>query len=372
VNGNGASNGNGNGNGARKDGYSTFDLDAEAADDERTPLLTIATNNSGTIRTPRSVRRPPTRSSRPQHYPRRRQGMLARFAGCVAILAMLFLLIFGIVGFLFIITTPLIDVMIHEIQSPLASETEMMFDLKIGATNPNLLPISVSECDFNVFAKSKYVGTEKWWRDHPDGDWADEPLPSRSKEDGMEVGAQDDFKVPKIPGIFPSDPDDDDDTDDDSTKQTMLLGRVFHFDNTLTFEPSFWHRHNHNSTGAIRLQKPGNHTELGGSERWERVVLHEFELIVRGTLRYLIPLGGKEFRVNVGARVLVDPREESGPGEGEGKPPGKGKKPKEGEVNIRGGGGRRKWKVTVLPFEEEESVVERLKRRVFARLLRTL
>lgn len=371
-----ASNGNGHG---PSHGYVSYDLDAEGGDDERTTLIN---NSTGTVRTPRSIRRPPTRDQRPAKYPRRRQGMLSRFAGCVAIIAMLFLLVFGIVGFLFIITTPLKAVQIYEIQSTLASETEIMFDLKVGAVNPNLLPITVSDIDLNIFAKSKYVGTEKWWRQHPDGPWADEPLPPR-KMSPTEVrriraasgGIPEDFlpRHPKIPGSWPG--DDEDEDDDETNRQTMLLGRVFNFDAPLNFDPSFLRRHVHNSTGAIRISHPGNHTELGGSERWERVVLHTFDLIVRGTLKYTIPLGGTAYVTNVGARVTVDPQVDVRPGPGEGKDPEDGgdkKKKEDSDVGIANH--QPKWKVTVHPLEEEEegSVRERLKRRVFARLLKVL
>jgi hypothetical protein len=302
--------------------------------------------------------------------------MLTRFAGCIAIIAMLFLLVFGIVGFLFIITTPLSHVEVYGIQSVIASETEIMFDMKVGAINPNLVPISVEDVDFIVFAKSKYVGTEKWWRDHPDGEWAEGPLPPKRElhveESGRKlsttvIDAEENF-LPSIPGSWP---DDDLDGDPD-TKKTMLLGHVFHFDNPLTFEPSFLKRHVHNSTGAIRINHPGNHTELGGTERWERVVLHEFDLIVRGTMKYTIPLGGKSFTVNIGARVTVDPQKDEGPGPGEGEGPKNGNDEKNKDletVQVSQMGTRLSF--TVHPLEEGPAH-ERLKRRVWARILRAL
>jgi hypothetical protein len=309
--------------------------------------------------------------------------MLTRFAGCIAIIAMLFLLVFGIVGFLFIITTPLTHVTIQEIQSVLASEQEIMFDLKVGAVNPNLLPIQIADVDFNVFAKSKFVGTEKWWREHPDGDWAEEPLPPkklspvdmkrRRRRRAAMVDAQENF-LPSIPDQFP-------DLDEPDTKQTMLLGRVYHFDNPLQFDPSFLKRHVHNSTGAVRISEPGNHTELGGSERWERVLLHEFDLIVRGTLKYTIPLGGRSYITNVGARITVDPAKDEAPGSGEGKDPkggddGDKKKETPDAVDIsRAPAAGRRWSFQIHSLEEEEgeeTMKARLQRRVWTRLLRAL
>jgi hypothetical protein len=38
------------------------------------------------------------------------------------------------------------------------------------------------------------------------------------------------------------------------------------------------------------LSSPGNKTEAGGTERWERVLQHPFELTVRGIIKYQLPL----------------------------------------------------------------------------------
>ena len=83
----------------------------------------------------------------------------------------------------------------------------------------------------------------------------------------------------------------------------MLLGHVHQFDNPLTFDGSFWRRQAHYSTASLRLNKPGNQTELGGTERWERVLQHPFDLIVRGVLNYQIPLGGAKHKASVSSRV---------------------------------------------------------------------
>jgi hypothetical protein len=298
-----------NGSGRRETGYTSYDMDAEGGDDEGTPLI-----GTGTVRTLRGTKRaPPQQASRPprylDHYQSGGRSILRRFAGCIVLLVMLLLLIFGAVAFLFAISTPLANVSIIEIQAVLASEQEIMFDLVVGAMNPNLLPISVGDMDINVFAKSKYVGSEKWWREH-----GDEPMPPfesrRRRKNRIGTGypgevEEEDWRGsesdPWNPMPQPDEPE--------SNRQTMLLGRVDHFDNPLTFDGSFWKKHEHISTGSLRLSKPGNHTELGGSERWERVLLHPFELIVRGTLKYKIPLGGHSFAANVGNSVLVHPEE---------------------------------------------------------------
>jgi Vacuolar segregation subunit 7 len=298
----------------REIGYSSYDMDDEPADDERTPLV-------GTVRGPRSGPRTP-RSTRQRYpnaisYPRHRRSILSRFAGCIVLIVMLLLLAFGVVGFLFAISKPLTDVRIIEIEHVLASEQEIMLDLVVEAVNQNLLPINIADMDVNIFAKSKYVGSEKWWRDHPNLPASEEPLEEepleeenftrrrryrsgeKSERDGGFHAFDDDSSDP------PRGPPKDDDSA--GNKQTMLLGHVYKFDNPLSFDGSFWRRHSHYSTGSLRLNQPGNKTELGGTERWERVLQHPFNLVVRGVLKYSIPLGGSKFSTPVNAEILVHP-----------------------------------------------------------------
>jgi hypothetical protein len=89
----------------------------------------------------------------------------------------------------------------------------------------------------------------------------------------------------------------------------MLLGRIFHFDQALAFEGSPIKRHPHFSVGELRLAHPGNKTEAGGSQRWEEVLKHPFELIIRGVLRYQLPISSRVLSAAVGASVLVHPED---------------------------------------------------------------
>jgi hypothetical protein len=280
-------------------GYSSYDMDAEGGDDERTPLM-------GTVRTTRSARRSTLQTARPrypEHYPRHQRSLLSRFAGFIVLLVMLLLLAFGVVGFLFAISTPLANVKIIEIQSLLATEQELMFDLVVGAMNPNLLPINVVDMDVMVFAKSKYVGSEKWWREHGNEGFPAKETPTlrKSRTQRLQDYADDALHAKDDPS------DDPPYKDEPGENRTMLLGRVYQFDNPLSFDGSFWRRHSHYSTGSVRLSHPGNRTELGGTERWERVLLHPFEFIVRGTLKYKIPLGGRAYAANVKSNTTIHP-----------------------------------------------------------------
>lgn len=288
------------------------DLDIEGeGDDERTPLV-------GTVRTPRSARlhgrRYATDSlrSNPSYYdsPHHAHSLssrsssssrLSRFGGFLFGLVIFILVVLGAVGFLVMSNKPLYGFEVDRIENVLASEQEIMLDLLVGAINPNVLGVTVSEMDLNVFAKSKYVGPiggghTVWTKrrkairqtdyQDPDGHWH--------------------------PGTSPDDKHGGEDTGTDPIEgdsQTMLLGRIFHFDSPLIFDGSPIKRHTHLALGELRLQHPGNKTETGGSERWERVLQYPFELILRGVLKYQLPVSSKMQSAAIGASVYVHPEE---------------------------------------------------------------
>jgi len=309
-------NGNGNGNSSKKNGeYSMYDMDNEGtADDERTPLI-------GTVRVPRTrtPRRPNSASLRQlEHYQRRRSGgWFHRFAGCLVLSILLLVLIFGAVGLLFATTKPLYGVGIREIQNVIASEQELMLDLFVEAINPNIIAVTVADMDVNLFAKSKHLGTDKWWHDHHGAPFdstslrdRDPPrrLPPNDPQPHHVLPSLHDQDIRTSGGIDEgTDPIEDPEEGD---SQTMLLGRIFHFDSALNFDGSPVKRHPHYSIGEVRLQKPGNKTEAGGTERWERVLQFPFELIVRGILKYQLPLSTRIHTVPISGSYMYDPEEE--------------------------------------------------------------
>lgn len=286
--------------------YSAYDIEGGdgLADSEETPLLgTVKTPR--TPRTPRTPKRPLSASLRQMEWEelRRRRSWIRRFAGCIIMTIMLLLLIFGAIGLLFVTTKPLYHVGVREIQNVLASEQEIMLDLLVEAINPNVIAVSVTDMDVNIFAKSKHVQSEKWWREHgplPNPEWDSghrrlRPLPYPGNED-------DSVHTSGFPWDW-----DDPSEDPANDAQTMLLGRIFHFDSALSFDGSPVKRHPHFSAGELRLAKPGNKTEAGGTERWERVIQFPFELIVRGILKYSLPLSGHVRTAPIGASVVVHP-----------------------------------------------------------------
>jgi hypothetical protein len=282
--------GNGHGNGSKKSvEYSAaFDMDAEnVADDERTPLIP---SRSPRVKTPR--RRNSTTLRQLERRHRHDGGWCRRFAGCLVLSILLLVVVFCAVGLVFATTKPLTSLMVRDIQNVVASQEEVMLDLIVNAVNPNIIGVTVLDMEISLFAKSKHVGSDTWWREHGNGphdneeDW--KPI-SDERTEGTTAGV--DEGTDPIVG----------------EPRTMLLGRISHFDSPLNFDGSFFHRHRAESIGELRLSHPGNKTEAGGSERWEEVLQYPFELIVRGNFKYTLPLSTQEFKVPVTASHYYDP-----------------------------------------------------------------
>lgn len=208
-----------------------------------------------------------------------------------------------------------------------------MLDLSVRATNPNLFPVAIDDMDMNIFAKSRFVGTDKLWRDQG-SDWSDFPrvgdsrrrarLASLARCAGSSGCLLNETGLSKRMGYKNGGVDKGTDpipTDPAGDPQTMLLGRVFRFDSPLTFEASPWNYVSSTSKGQIRLARPGNKTEEGGTERWERVLQHPFELIVRGVVKYQLPLSSRFLSASVSSSVQVVPdKGDNGTGDGNDKP----------------------------------------------------
>ncbi|KAI4953226.1 hypothetical protein J4E86_006767 [Alternaria arbusti] len=284
--------GNGHSNGSKKSGEfsAAYDIDAEnIADDERTPL--IQSGRSPRARTPRQRNTATIRQLERRHH--RDGGWCRRFAGCLVLSILLLVVVFCAVGLVFATTKPLTSLVVRDIQNVVASQEEIMLDLIVNAVNPNIIGVTVSDMDISLFAKSKHVGSDSWWREHGNG-------PHDNVEDWRPI-EEDAIPDVSITGV-------DEGTDPiEGEPRTMLLGRIAHFDSPLNFEGSFFQRHRAESIGELRLSHPGNKTEAGGSERWEEVLQYPFELIVRGNFKYTLPLSTQEFKVPVTATHYYDP-----------------------------------------------------------------
>jgi len=159
-----------------------------------------------------------------------------------------------------------------------------MFDLTVKAHNPNIVVVTVDQANLEIFAKSEHAGTDSdWWKVPQD---------------------LDDFHVLDDPI--------NDLPDDDAVRPNVLLGRIAVFDSPLTFEGSLFHKGTSSSSGEMQLSYPGNGTS-GGSERWERIYQDEFDLIVKGVVKYSLPLSTRVRSATVSGRTHVTPNSANDP-----------------------------------------------------------
>lgn len=285
-------------NGAKKG--DVFDVYDDVADDERAPLM-------NSVRVNRRGRRPHTSGFRSSEYFDQDQDQVernyfGRFGGCLILGLVALIICVGVATFVVGLSQPLLNVKIRHLQNILASEQELMLDLHVDAVNTNIFAITVSDLDINLFAQSAYAGTSSEWQyKHHNLRWA-----TRANEDELE-----DSGFPFGWPHFGTDDGVDEGTDpiDDpeSGLQKMLLGRILEFDSPLTFEASPVRRTRSSSVGEIRLAKPGNKTEVGGTQRWERVLQHPFDLIVRGVIKYQLPLSSKIRSAKIASKAKVLP-----------------------------------------------------------------
>ncbi|KAF9882101.1 phospholipid metabolism enzyme [Colletotrichum karsti] len=259
--------------------YDADDTTTTGADDERTPLLTAS------VRSGRRARRHPAnlRNLESQSY-RQQPSYLNRFAACLVVTMMLLLVITGAIGFMFATSQPLTDIQLVSIKNVLASDPELMFDLTVKAHNPNIVVVSIDQANIEIFAKSPHAGTDfDWWKRPHEGD----------------------------PDMHIRDDPPDDPPDDDAAPN-MRLGTITEFDSPLSFEGSFFNKGVSASTGTMRLHLPGNHS-AGGSERWGRIIQDEFDLIVKGVVRYSLPLSQRVRSAPISGRATVKPNSANDP-----------------------------------------------------------
>jgi hypothetical protein len=285
----------------KSEGYG-YDVDDGAADDEGMPLI-------GSVRVNRSrhSRRPNSGSIRQMEYMGvERRDCFARYGAFFLVTFLFLIMCVGGGTLIGALSRSLLKVSIVGIENVVASEQELMFDVNVRATNPNLFALAISELNVDIFAKSGFAGTAAEWRE---GESRPHALQSRrwgTREAEDQVA---DRTVGHAEGVDEgNDPIDDPESD----PQIMVLGRVYQFDSPLLFESSPFRRQPMVSLGEIRLTQPGNKTEEGGSARWERVIQHRFELIIGGVIKYQLPLSSKMRSAAVRSRIMVHPDDPRG------------------------------------------------------------
>lgn len=309
-----------------EEGY--FDLHGDFDDEEdeyydyneTTPLKINGSSRGGghnVQRNPRKNGPNDHRAYSPHNYQRHRRMSRYERIRVTLWLLVLVILVLGtgfLMGFLLATNKPIHSLHVKSIFDILVSDDELLFDVVIEGVNPGFLSIEVSDLDLDVFARSAYV-----------------------VEEGASKG-----------GVASQDTDDDEEYD----PHTMLLGNIGHFDVPLTFGGGFFSKRVQKAVGQLRLIHPGKNatvpngstddlidegkkgnpnsdagnyrgwaSEAGmkdsvharkqnaipndendvrtqgeefdsGQLKWARVNLHPFDLIIRGVIKYTLPLGG--------------------------------------------------------------------------------
>lgn len=291
--------------GTKKSGQPmSYDFEGEGADDERTPLV----NSVRSGRSRYSRRGVAGASRRSPSVDEGRSPYCRRATAFVSLWSLFALLVGGMILILSMCSKSLYDVQVRDIRNVLASEQEIMFDLHVRAVNPNLIAVQVNDLDVNVFAKSKHVGTNALWRSRHN--LVPEQAISRvqaSKENLAPIHLHQPGSEPEYNVLDNVDEGTDPIDDPEVDSQTMLLGRITEFDSPLIFDASPIRHHLISATGGLRLAQPGNRSEEGGTRRWETVMQHDFELIIRGVLRYSTPITLRPRSASISGSVLVHP-----------------------------------------------------------------
>jgi len=210
---------------------------------------------------------------------------------------MLLLVVTGAIGFMFATSQPLEDIELIAMDHIVASQQELMLDLKIRAKNPNVVVVVVDAADIEVFAKSPHAGTDsEWWRHTHPGEMGPPP-PTGGSESAVHTRDDSSSNTPPTDGSLPN----------------VRLGTITTFQSALTFEGSFFHSGVSTSSGEVRIKNPGNGT-YGGPERWERIMEDEFQLLIKGVLRYTLPLSQRVRTASIQGQTTVLPNAADEPG----------------------------------------------------------
>lgn len=173
-----------------------------------------------------------------------------------------------IMGFVIATTKDLSNLNIIDIQNTIVSEDELIFNTIIQALNPGWFTIGIEEVELDIFAKSGYL---------PDLDRGDYNYEENSVE-------------------------------------TVLLGSIYRLESPIYFQGGFFNRNLISQIAEIKLVSPGknltsidNTTKPDNSEKWQTILKNPFDLIIRGILKYNLPLTKNTKSVVVTKTSYIDP-----------------------------------------------------------------
>jgi Vacuolar segregation subunit 7 len=206
-------------------------------------------------------------------------------AGTAILIFTLLVLTMLTMGFVFQTSRSLENVTITNLTNIVVSQEELVMDVLVEAGNPNILPVVMGDTiNLDVFARS----------DHFD----DKP-----KKQNLRRTAE---RRPII-AFWPWDPVPTKPPKNFTEGPSLLLGTIRSLEAPLSFPPTSFTRNNATTQkGQMKLFGPAvNATD--GPEKWKNCIAANFELIVRGTMKYRAPIGGRDRAVTVEWRGTVDP-----------------------------------------------------------------
>ncbi|KAG2226039.1 hypothetical protein INT45_002505 [Circinella minor] len=163
------------------------------------------------------------------------------------ILCGLLLSLLGLVFLAIYRARPLTDISV-EMGRVLASDKELIFDLRVKANNWNWWTVHVADADISLFAFSQVVPLDYY-------------------EGG---GGNNETASPIIPhGVDPAE----------------YLGSFYRFDEPLLFSPAMLSAEGpFEASSQIRIKSPG--ADKSGNQRWSRIIRYQYGLVARGVLKY--------------------------------------------------------------------------------------
>ncbi|KAK6463595.1 hypothetical protein DFJ63DRAFT_341463 [Scheffersomyces coipomensis] len=194
-----------------------------------------------------------------------------------------------IMGFVLATTKDLTNVSITSIENAVVSQDELIFNIVVQAFNPGWFTVDIEDVELDIFAKSGYL-----------------PDSLVAEQEDMESLA--------------------------SNVVTVLLGSVLTLESPMSFRGGFFNRDPIYQSGEIKLFSPGknltnilalankkdkekknkddgNSTDPDNSKKWEIISKNPFDLVVRGLLKYNLPMSiGKNTKsVVVDKTGFIDP-----------------------------------------------------------------
>ncbi|KAI9269117.1 hypothetical protein BDA99DRAFT_343236 [Phascolomyces articulosus] len=164
-------------------------------------------------------------------------------------------LLLAALGLLFLViyrARPLTDISV-EMGRVLASDKELIFDLRVKANNWNWWTVQVADADISVFAFSQVVPLD-YYDDNNENNNSTTVLPH---------------------GVDPAE----------------YLGSFYRFDEPLLFSPAMISSEEpFEASSQIRIKSPG--ADESGNQRWSRIIRYQYGLVARGVLKYRpLPFG---------------------------------------------------------------------------------